>query len=90
MGGGVSKLASVYGPVTDDLPRVADRLLELASEHDRLLGETLEHVFQSGGKLIRPALVLLSAAGIAIFFVLSALSHFALRRWHESAVKRER
>jgi heptaprenyl diphosphate synthase len=60
MGGGVSKLASVYGPVTDDLPRVADRLLELASEHDRLLGETLEHVLQSGGKLIRPALVLLS------------------------------
>jgi NitT/TauT family transport system permease protein len=36
------------------------------------------------------ALLLLSLAGIAIFFALSALSHLALRRWHESAVKRER
>jgi len=35
------------------------------------------------------ALLLLSLAGIAIFFALSALSHLALRRWHESAVKRE-
>ncbi len=36
------------------------------------------------------ALLLLSLAGIVIFFVLSGLSHLALRRWHESAVKRER
>ncbi len=36
------------------------------------------------------ALLLLSLAGVAIFFVLSALSHFLLRRWHESAVQQER
>ena len=36
------------------------------------------------------ALILLSVAGIAIFFATSALSHFALRRWHESAVSGER
>jgi NitT/TauT family transport system permease protein len=36
------------------------------------------------------ALLLLSLAGVAIFLVLSAISHLALRRWHESAVKRER
>ncbi|MDO8874797.1 MAG: ABC transporter permease [Pseudolabrys sp.] len=36
------------------------------------------------------ALLLLSLAGVAIFFVLSAASHFLLRRWHESAVKQER
>ncbi len=35
------------------------------------------------------ALLLLSLAGVVIFFVLSGLSHLALRRWHESAVKRE-
>jgi NitT/TauT family transport system permease protein len=35
------------------------------------------------------ALALLSAAGIVIFFLLSTLSHLLLRRWHESAVKRE-
>lgn len=36
------------------------------------------------------ALVLVSASGIAIFLVLSLLSHLLLRRWHESAMDRER
>jgi NitT/TauT family transport system permease protein len=35
------------------------------------------------------ALLLISAAGICIFLLLSLVSHLALRRWHESAVKRE-
>jgi NitT/TauT family transport system permease protein len=35
------------------------------------------------------ALALLSAVGILIFLVLSAVSHLMLRRWHESALKRE-
>jgi NitT/TauT family transport system permease protein len=50
-------------------------------------------IAESGYRLNIPrmfaALVLLSVAGIAIFFVLSALSHLALRRWHESAIARE-
>jgi NitT/TauT family transport system permease protein len=50
-------------------------------------------IAESGYRLNIPrmfaALLLLSLAGIAIFFVLSALSHLALRHWHESAVKRE-
>jgi NitT/TauT family transport system permease protein len=36
------------------------------------------------------ALVLISASGVLIFAALSALSHVALRRWHESARARER
>ena len=36
------------------------------------------------------ALILLSAAGVAIFFALSAAAWLLLRRWHESAVERER
>ena len=36
------------------------------------------------------ALILLSATGVVIFFALSALSYLLLRRWHESAVERER
>jgi NitT/TauT family transport system permease protein len=36
------------------------------------------------------ALLLLSLAGVAIFFALSALSHLALRRWHESELRRGR
>ncbi len=50
-------------------------------------------IAESGYRLNIPrmfaALLLLSVAGIAIFFLLSALSHLALRRWHESAVSRE-
>ena len=50
-------------------------------------------IAESGYRLNIPrmfaALLLLSLAGVAIFFALSALSHLALRRWHESALKRE-
>ena len=35
------------------------------------------------------ALVMVSATGIVIFLVLSLVSHLLLRRWHESAVRRE-
>ncbi len=35
------------------------------------------------------ALVMVSASGIIIFLVLSLISHLLLRRWHESAVRRE-
>jgi NitT/TauT family transport system permease protein len=35
------------------------------------------------------ALVLLSATGICIFFATSLVSHLLLRKWHESAVRRE-
>ena len=36
------------------------------------------------------ALTLLAAAGVLIFFLMSALSYFLLRHWHESALPRER
>jgi NitT/TauT family transport system permease protein len=51
-------------------------------------------IAESGYRLNIPrmfaALLVLSFAGVAIFFVLSAISHFMLRRWHESAIKIER
>jgi NitT/TauT family transport system permease protein len=50
-------------------------------------------IVESGYRLNIPrmfaALILLSLAGIVIFFALSALSHSLLRRWHESAIARE-
>jgi len=50
-------------------------------------------IAESGYRLNIPrmfaALLLLSVAGVAIFFLLSAFSHLMLRRWHESAVGRE-
>ena len=51
-------------------------------------------IAESGYRLNIPrmfaALLLLSAAGVAIFFVLSLVNYLCLRRWHESAVARER
>ncbi len=51
-------------------------------------------IAESGYRLNIPrmfaALLLLSVTGVAIFFALSAASHLVLRRWHESALKRER
>jgi NitT/TauT family transport system permease protein len=36
------------------------------------------------------ALLLLSVAGIVIFYLLSAVNYLALRRWHESALQQDR
>jgi NitT/TauT family transport system permease protein len=50
-------------------------------------------IIESGNRLNIPrmfaALLLLSLLGIAIFFGLSALEHLLLRKWHESALRRE-
>jgi NitT/TauT family transport system permease protein len=51
-------------------------------------------ILESGYRLNIPrmfaALLLVSLAGIAIFLLLTFVQHLALRRWHESAVERER
>jgi NitT/TauT family transport system permease protein len=51
-------------------------------------------IAESGYRLNIPrmfaALILLSAAGVVIFFALSGVSWLLLRRWHESALARER
>ena len=51
-------------------------------------------ILEAGYRLQIPrmfaALVLLSAAGIAIYAALDRLSHLILRRWHESALPKER
>ena len=51
-------------------------------------------IAESGYRLNIPrmfaALLLLSIAGIVIFFALSLVTHLILRRWHESAIGRER
>ncbi len=50
-------------------------------------------ILEAGYRLQIPrlfaALILISLAGILIFLLFSAISHLALRHWHESAVKRE-
>jgi NitT/TauT family transport system permease protein len=50
-------------------------------------------ILESGYQLQIPkmfaALFLISLSGICIFLVLTAVSHLALRKWHESALRRE-
>ena len=51
-------------------------------------------IAESGYRLNIPrmfaALLLLSVAGIVIFYLLSLVNHLALRRWHESALEAEK
>ena len=51
-------------------------------------------IAESGYRLMIPrmfaALLLLSVAGVAIFYLLSLINYLALRRWHESALGQER
>ena len=51
-------------------------------------------IAESGYRLNIPrmfaALLLLSGAGVAIFYLLSLINYLALRRWHESALAAER
>jgi NitT/TauT family transport system permease protein len=51
-------------------------------------------IAESGYRLNIPrmfaALLLLSVAGIVIFYLLSLINYLALRRWHESTLERER
>ncbi len=51
-------------------------------------------IAESGYRLNIPrmfaALLLLSVAGIVIFYLLSVINYLALRRWHESAIEQER
>lgn len=56
----MTEIASMYGPVTGDVPLVGEKLAQLSLGHHALLGEALRYVFETGGKRIRPALVLLS------------------------------
>ena len=56
----MTRTADLFGPVAEDIPAVADRLRGLSNGHHSLLSEALAYVFDSPGKQIRPALVLLS------------------------------
>jgi NitT/TauT family transport system permease protein len=51
-------------------------------------------IAESGYRLDIPrmfaALLLLALAGVVIFYLLSLINYLALRRWHESALQRER
>ncbi len=54
-------LAAIYAPVRDDLAQLQEVLHRELASGDPFIGELVQHVLDSRGKLIRPALVCLSA-----------------------------
>ncbi len=55
------KLEEIYAPVKQDLHRVEERLESIITSEVYPVFESYDHVLSSGGKRLRPALVLLSA-----------------------------
>jgi octaprenyl-diphosphate synthase len=55
-------LDEIYTPVADDLARLGGLLREELATSDPFIGELVGHVLATRGKLVRPALALLSAS----------------------------
>ena len=59
--GAAPDLDGIYAPIADGLERVEGRLAEVGEGRYLYLDEPLDHVLQSFGKLLRPAVTLLSS-----------------------------
>jgi NitT/TauT family transport system permease protein len=68
---------------------VAEFVAGSAGANSGLAFRLLESQFRLNIPRLYAALILLSATGVVIFFLTSLVSHLLLRRWHESAVRRE-
>ncbi len=55
------RLHQAYEPVSDALERVKGNLLELAEDQSPFLAELLDHVLETKGKRLRPAITLLAS-----------------------------
>lgn len=77
--GGLSLIGSV----------VAEFVAGTAGQGSGLAYRILEAGYRLNVPRLFAALAMISATGILIFAFFSAVSHLSLRRWHESAMKRE-
>jgi NitT/TauT family transport system permease protein len=68
---------------------VAEFTAGTAGKGSGLAYRILESGYRLNIPLMFAALLLITATGIVIFLFFTALSHLALRKWHESAMKRE-
>ena len=68
---------------------VAEFVIGRAGSSLGLASTLLEASYRFNFGRLYAALILISVMGVLIFALTSLLSHFALRNWHESAVKRE-
>ncbi len=77
--GGLSLIGSV----------VAEFVAGTAGQGSGLAYRILEAGYRLNVPRLFAALAMISATGIMIFVLFGAVTHLALRRWHESAMKRE-
>lgn len=79
IGGGLALIGAVVGEISAG---TVGRFSGLASR-------IIESFYRLNVPRAYAALVLISLTGIMIYWATSLVSHLALRRWHESAVRRE-
>jgi len=79
IGGGLALIAAV----------VAEFAAGSAGAGSGLAFRLLESQFRLNIPRLFAALILLSLTGVLIFFATTFISHMLLRKWHESALKRE-
>jgi NitT/TauT family transport system permease protein len=68
---------------------VAEFVAGTSGEQSGLASRIIEAGYRLNAPRLFAALILISLTGVIIFLVLSLVSHLILRRWHESAMKRE-
>ena len=68
---------------------VAEFVMGTGGKQSGLAYRILESGYQLQIPRMYAALLLISLTGIIIFLCLSLISHLALRKWHESAIRRE-
>jgi NitT/TauT family transport system permease protein len=69
---------------------VAEFVAGASGQSSGLASRIIEAGYRLNAPRLFAALILISAAGIVIFLVLTLVSHLILRRWHESAISAER
>jgi NitT/TauT family transport system permease protein len=88
-------ISATTAPINDNPPamRTPPRMYGIAAGSAGAGSGLAYRIAESAYRLNIPrmfaALLLLSVAGVAIFFALSWISHLLLRRWHESALANE-
>ncbi|PHR24893.1 MAG: ABC transporter ATP-binding protein [Hoeflea sp.] len=68
---------------------VAEFVAGTAGQSSGLASRIIEAGYRLNAPRLFAALILISLTGIIIFLLLSWISHLALHRWHESALKQE-
>jgi NitT/TauT family transport system permease protein len=69
---------------------VAEFVAGAGGQSSGLASRIIEAGYRLNAPRLFAALILISVTGIVIFLVLTLVSHLMLRRWHESALGRER